>query len=348
MRPVHIEKSLIGSGRTYVIAEIGSNHNQDLGLAKELIDAAADAGVDAVKFQAFRAVTHYSRHAPDFSYLKKQKFTRSTYDLIASLEINPAWHASLMKHARKRKVAFLSSPCDAASVDQLGRLGMPAFKLASFDLPALTLIRHMARYGRPLIFSTGMASYSDIERAIAAAREKRYIPIVLLQCTSLYPAPVELSNLHAMRQMAQAFDVPVGYSDHTMGEHICLAAVALGACMLEKHFTLNRKMKGPDHSFAIEPDELKAMVGHVRDVETARGDGLKNGPRPAEMEMFKKGRRSLHVTRSLRAGDAVGTRDLCIKRPGLGIPPFQLESVVGLRLTRDVEADHWLTWEDFK
>ncbi len=338
----------IGGRPVYLIAEAGSNHNGDLKVARELIAAAAEAGADAVKFQAFRASRHYSRHTPSFTYLDAQGNQLSTYDLIASLEIDRAWHAPLIDYARSKGIDFLSSPCDSEAVDQLAELGMPAFKLASFDLPDVRLIRHMARHGRPLILSTGMANYTDIETAIGAARSVGNEQVVLLQCTSLYPAPVDLSNLAAIETLRRAFDLPVGYSDHTLGDHVSLAAVALGACMIEKHVTLDRKLPGPDHSFAIEPGELAAMVRKIRDVEAAIGDGIKCGPRPAEREMFEKGRRSVHVVRDLKAGDVIGADDLVIKRPGFGISPALADHLVGRTLGKPVAADHWITWDDLR
>jgi sialic acid synthase SpsE len=339
----------VGPGHPcFIIAEAGSNHNGSLDTAKALIDAAAQAGVDAVKFQAFQASKHYSRHTPNFTYLDSQGRTKSTYALIESLEINRDWHPELITYCQTRNVIFLSSPCDDAAVEQLGDLGMPAFKLASFDLPDVRLIRKMARYGRPLIMSTGLADYSDIESGIRAAAEEGNRQVVLLQCTSLYPAPVDLSNLAAIATMHQAFNVPVGYSDHTLGDHVCLAAVALGACVIEKHFTLDRSMPGPDHSFAIEPDELVEMVKRIRDVEISIGDGVKNGPRPPEMEMYEKARRSIHTTRPVKAGEAITADMICVKRPGYGISPRLIDQILGMTARVDIPADHWVTWEAFK
>jgi sialic acid synthase SpsE len=332
----------------YVIAEAGSNHNGDLELAKELIDAASRAGADAIKFQAFRAAKHYSRFTPNFTYLEGAHGERSTYDLIRSIELHRDWHPILMEFAESRGIMFLSSPTDTEAIDQLAALGMPAFKLASFDLPDLRLIRYMARFERPLILSTGMANYADIQQAIDAAQDEGNGQVVLLQCTSLYPAPAELSNLAAIRTMRQAFGVPVGYSDHTLGDHVCLAAVALGAGIIEKHFTLDRTLPGPDHAFAIEPDELSQMMKRVRDVEAAIGNGIKRGPRSAEVEMFEKGRRSLHAARTIRAGEVIRSSDLFVKRPGYGISPSLEEVVVGLVAQRDIAEDHWITWQDVK
>jgi sialic acid synthase SpsE len=332
----------IGDGYPcFVVAEIGSNHNQDLDLARRLIDAAASAGVDAVKFQTFRASQHYSRRTPGFSYLN----ATDTFELIRSLELDRSWHEPLKAHAKANGVAFLSSACDLEAVDELHGLGMVAHKVASFDLTDLGLIRHMAATGRPLILSTGMADWMEIQRAVDACTAEGNDRIVLLQCTSLYPAPAELSNLRAMRSMRAAFSTLAGYSDHTEGDHVCLAAVALGACVVEKHFTLDRTLPGPDHPFAIEPAALREMMKRLRDVESALGDGAKAGPRPQEEEMFEKGRRSIHARCAIRAGERITAAMLVAKRPGLGIPPHLSSQVVGRVARQDIEEDQWITWD---
>ena len=268
----------------FVIAEIGSNHNNNFDQAIELISAAAEAGVDAVKFQTFRASSHYSKKAQSFEYLNGV----NTYDLIASLEIDRNWHKPLKEYSESIGLVFLSSPCDSDAIVELDQLGVELFKLASFDLPDLTLVEKIAKTGKPVILSTGMANYTDIQLAVNVSRAAGNDKIALLQCTSLYPAPANLSNLRSMKTMKKAFNTIVGYSDHTMGEHICLAAVSSGASIIEKHFTLDRNMQGPDHKFAIEPHELKQLIKNIREVEDAMGDGIKNGPRSEEKEMFDK------------------------------------------------------------
>ena len=332
----------IGDGQPcFVIAEIGSNHNHDFGLAKQLIDSAADAGVDAVKFQTFRAKSHYSSRAPSFSYLNN----RNTFDLIQSLELDRSWHAPLKEYAESRNLVFMSSPCDVEAIDELDQLGMYAFKVASFDLSDLDLVRHVAKTGRSIILSTGMADWMEIQRAVDTCREVGNEKVVLLQCTSLYPAPAGLSNLSAVKVMRDTFGILTGYSDHTEDDHVCLASVAMGACMVEKHFTLDRTLPGPDHSFAIEPDELKQMVSRLRDVELAIGDGAKNGPRLEEREMFEKGRRSLHAKTRISKGVTITPDMLIAKRPGLGISPHLKEVLIGRVASCDIEEDQWIIWE---
>ncbi len=325
----------------FVIAEIGSNHNHDFELAKQTIDAAAEAGVDAVKFQTFKAKSHYSKLSPGFSYLNDC----NTFDLIKSLELDRSWHAPLKAYAESRNLVFLSSPCDTEAIDELDELGLTAFKVASFDLSDLALIRHMAKTKRPVILSTGMANWTDIQLAVDACRQEGNDKVVLLQCTSLYPAPAHLSNLRAMRVMRDAFGVLTGYSDHTEGDHVCLASVALGACIIEKHFTLDRTLPGPDHPFAIEPEPLKQMMQRLREVEAALGDGAKAGPRDEELEMFNKGRRSLHAKTSIAKGQVITADMITSKRPGLGIPPYLADIVVGRTAKRDIAEDQWITWE---
>ncbi|MFM9879522.1 MAG: N-acetylneuraminate synthase family protein [Burkholderiaceae bacterium] len=332
----------VGDGQPcYVIAEIGSNHNQDYDLARRMIDAAAKTGVDAVKFQTFRAADHYSKKTPGFSYLGNT----DTHGLIQSLELDRTWQAGLKAHAEGNGVAFFSSPCDSDAIQGLAALNAPAYKVASFDLTDDVLIREMAAVGKPLILSTGMATWADIQSALDAARGAGNAQLVLLQCTSLYPAPTHLSNLRAMASMRAAFGVLTGYSDHTRGDHVSLAAVALGACMIERHFTLDRNLPGPDHSFAIEPGEMTLMMQRIREVEAALGDGIKNGPRAQEQEMAEKGRRSLHAQRPIAAGEVITADMLVAKRPGLGILPAHKPQVLGRTARVAIEADQWITWD---
>lgn len=325
----------------FVIAEIGSNHNQDYDLALRMIDAAVKSGVDAVKFQTFRASNHYSKKSPSFGYLNDT----NTHELIKSLELDRSWQAKLKNHAEECGVIFFSSPCDSDAISSLSKLDVPAYKVASFDLTDDILIAEMASIGKPLILSTGMATWMDIQFAVDAARRVGNEQIVLLQCTSLYPAPAHLSNLNAMASMRTAFGTLVGYSDHTMGEHIALAAVAMGACVIEKHFTLDRTLPGPDHAFAIEPQEMADLMQKIREIEAASGDGIKNGPRQEEFEMAEKGRRSLHAHVPIIAGQVISADMLVAKRPGLGIPPFLRGQVVGRTARCNIEADDWITWD---
>lgn len=342
IRKVYIGEKMVGDDQPcYIIAEIGSNHNQDWDLAIKTIDAAIDAGADAVKFQTFRAAEHVSKFARMPSYLMEGS---SIQDLLKTLEIDRSWHKPLKEYCNKKGIDFFSSPCDFDAVDELAELGVPAMKVASFDLTDLRLIRHIAEKKAPIILSTGLADWMDIQRAVDACHEVGNHDVILLQCTSLYPAPIEMSNLKAMSSMRKAFGLPTGYSDHTLGDTVPCAAVALGACMIEKHFTLDKTLPGPDHSFAMEPGELKSMIGKIRDIESAMGDGVKNGPRGLEIEMAEKIRRSIHAARDIEAGEIITEEMLTIKRPGLGIQPYLLSSLIGRKAGLKIPADHHITW----
>jgi sialic acid synthase SpsE len=334
----------VGSGSpTYVIAEAGANHNRDLGIARELIDVAADAGADAVKFQTYTGSDLYSKNTPRFEYLKDE---RRPAELLDALALPREWHSELAEHARSRGIAFFSTPFDNDAVDSLSAVGVPALKIASFELVDLPLIRYASSVGVPVILSTGMATYGEIEDALGSVRESGNREVALLRCASVYPAPSEIMNLRAMATMRDAFGVPVGLSDHTTGIAVPIAGASLGAELIEKHFTLSRELPGPDHPFALEPDELRAMVAGVREVEAALGNGRLEGPSEAEAgEMYRLARRSVVAAVSIPAGATV-TRDmLTTKRPGYGIKPKDIDLVVGRRARIDIESDDVITWD---
>jgi N,N'-diacetyllegionaminate synthase len=336
-------KAVGGGAPCYVIAEAGANHNRDLGVARELIDVAADSGADAVKFQTYSGASLYSSKAPRFEYLDDD---RSPQDLLEDISLPRDWQAKLAEHARDRGIHFFSTPFDHDAVDQLAELGVPVMKIASFEIVDLPLIRKSAATGIPLILSTGMAVYGEIEDALRAVAGEGNGRAALLRCASVYPAPPEIMNLRAMETMRDAFGVPVGLSDHTTGISVPTAGAALGMDLLEKHFTLSRDMEGPDHPFALEPGELKAMVAAVREVETALGNGRLEGPSEAEAkEMYTLARRSLVAVGDIPAGTEITREMLTTKRPGYGIPPKQLELVIGRVARVDIEADDVLTWE---
>jgi sialic acid synthase SpsE len=346
MEQVAIQEHPVGpDSPCYVIAEAGANHNRDLGMARALIEVAAEAGANAVKFQTYSAETLYSRKTPPFDYLESVS-KADVFELIKSVELPRDWQQDLAEYSRDKHIAFLSTPFDLAAVDELDALAVPAFKVASFELVDLGLIRHVANKGRPVLLSTGMATYGEIEDAITACREVGNDQIVLLHCISLYPTPSGLVNLRAIPTMSAAFCRPVGLSDHTMGVVIPGAAVAMGARVIEKHFTLDRRLPGPDHPFALEPQELRTMIAGIREVEDGlRGDGVKAGPAPEEEQMFRLARRSIVLARDVPAGKILEPTDLTVKRPGFGIKPKMLPYVIGRRVTRALEADDILTWD---
>lgn len=334
----------VGPGHPcYVIAEAGSNHNRDLGIARELIDVAADAGADAVKFQTYTGADLYSSKAPRFSNMPDE---RSPSELIEAIALPREWQEELLRYATGRGIHFFSTPFDNAAVDSLSALGVGVLKIASFEIVDLQLITKAAAAGVPLILSTGMSTYGEIEDALGAVASTGNRAVALLRCASLYPAPPEIMNLRAMSTMRQAFGVPVGLSDHTEGVAMAAAAAALEASVYEKHFTLDRSMEGPDHSFALEPDELRAAVAAIRSVESALGHGRLEGPSDAEsVEVFTLARRSLVAARSIPAGVVISADMLVAKRPGYGIAPKHLALVVGRRAAIDIDYDDVVTWE---
>lgn len=336
----------VGDGAPcYVIAEAGANHNRDFDVARRLIDAAADAGADAVKFQTYSGRTLYSTKTPRFDYLGELG-AKPAHELLDEIALPRDWQSRLAEHCRDRGVELMSSPFDHDAVAELDAIGVAAMKIASFEIVDLGLVRAAAATGRPLILSTGMCTLAEIDEAVRAAFDAGAPSVALLQCASLYPAPAHVMNLRAIPAMASAFGVPVGLSDHTTGIHVAPAAVALGAALIEKHFTLDRTMRGPDHPFAIEPKELAELVVHVRDVEVALGDGVKRGPSTEEAhEMYAKARRSIVAACDIPAGSVVTAEMLCVKRPGTGIAPRFLDAVVGRVARRDIEADDVVTWE---
>jgi N,N'-diacetyllegionaminate synthase len=335
----------IGDGAPcFVIAEAGANHNRDLGLAKELIAVAADAGADAVKFQTYSAETLYSKKTPSFSYLAPLT-DKSTFDLIKEIELPREWQPLLAEEAHRRGLLFMSTPFDHAAVDELDCLGVPAFKIASFEIVDLPLVRHAAAKGKPMIISTGLADYEDIGDALAECRAVGNDDVVLLQCASLYPAPPDVMNLRAIGTLRRAFGTLVGLSDHSLGIHMAAAARALGACVIEKHYTVSRALRGPDHPFAVEPDELRSMVRHIREVEAALGDGHKLGPGPSEREMYEKARRSVVAAEAIPRGRRIERSMLTIKRPGFGIRPKFIDLLVGRVAKIDIDEDTVVTWD---
>ena len=323
----------------FIIAEIGANHNRSLSLAKEMIDAAAEGGADAVKFQIYSAETLYSRRTPRHSGYGKDLF-----DLIKEIETPRTWLPELADYCKKKNILFFATPFDNDAVDELDEVSS-FFKIASFELVDLSLLRYCASKGKPMIISTGLANMEEIEDAYLACREAGNEQIVFLQCASMYPSPPSIINLRAMGTIRRAFGVPVGLSDHTRGIHISVAAAAVGASVIEKHFTMDRTMEGPDHPFAIEPDELANLVKQIRDVEVALGDGRKLGPAPEEMEFYEKARRSVHAAVDITAGTTITEEMLICKRPGYGIRSKYLPILIGRPARRKIEADEWITWE---
>ena len=336
----------IGAGEpVFIVAEAGVNHNGDADLARRLVDAAAECGADAVKFQTFSVGALLTREAPKAGYqLETTGPGESQRDMLARLTLGAETLAELGEHAAKCGLVFFSTPFDEASADVLEALGVALFKVPSGEITNLPLLRRVAGKGRPVIVSTGMATMEEVEEAVRAIREAGDPPLALLHCLSAYPAPAGEVNLRAMDALAARFGCPVGYSDHTLGIDIAVAAVARGAAIVEKHLTLDTSLPGPDHRASLAPPEFRAMVQAIRRVQSALGDGVKRAM-PSEIDTRRVARKSLVAVRALRTGERIAAGDVTSKRPGTGISPAELPRVLGLRLTRDVAADEVISWE---
>ncbi len=339
----------IGPGHPcFIIAEAGVNHNGDVRLATALIDAAIAARADAVKFQTFHAERTISRHAPKAAYqLATTGATESQLDMVRRLQLPPEAFAELSAYCRSRGIMFLSTAFDEDSADLLDALDVPAFKIASGEVTNLPLVEHIARKGKPVLLSTGMSTLAEVGEAMDAIRRTGNTRVAVLHCVSNYPADPVDANLRAMRTLADAFEAPVGYSDHTLGIDVALAAVALGACVLEKHLTLDTALPGPDHRASLTPQEFAALVRGVRIVESALGSGRKE-PAPSERAVAAVARRSLVAARDIEAGVTVTEELIAAKRPGTGLAPAARAQLIGRRAKRDIPGDTLLTWEMFE
>jgi N,N'-diacetyllegionaminate synthase len=345
---IRIGDRLVGPDRpAFVIAEAGVNHNGDVGLARDLVDAALEAGVDAVKLQAFSASALATASAPKFGYARRESAPDETLRaMLARLELAEDDLGEVAEHCRSRGIRLLVTPFDERMVDFVASLGVPAMKVGSSDNDNAPVLRRIGATGLPVILSTGMCTLADVGRAVATLQAAGADQIALLQCTTSYPAPFDQVNLRAIRSMASAFGLPVGLSDHTTGTHVAAAAIALGACIIEKHFTLDRRLPGPDQQASLEPHELRAMVEQIRDVEAALGDGVKRILR-AEDAVAPQARRFVVAARALDEGHVVRAGDICLKRAGGGIPAPHYDLVLGMRLARSVAPDCPIKWADF-
>jgi N,N'-diacetyllegionaminate synthase len=336
---INIGHKQVGPGHpAFIIAEAGVNHNGDLEMARQLVEVAAAAGADAVKFQTFRAEAVASPNAPKAQYqLEATDRSETQLEMLRRLELSPQAHREIKEHCQKNGIIFLSTPFDEEAADLLEELDVPAFKISSGDVTNLPLLEHVARKGKPVILSTGMSDIEEVSQAVQTIREAGCKDLVLLQCVSNYPANPADVNLRAMHTMAMEFSVPVGYSDHTEGIEAVLAAVAVGACIVEKHFTLNRNLPGPDHKASLEPGELASMIAAIRKVEAALGDGRKVRA-AGEADTARAARRSLTAARDISAGTLLTRGMIAVQRPGTGLSPAMLSSLVGRRVRVDVPA----------
>lgn len=327
--------------RIFIIAEAGVNHNGSLELAKKLVDVAVDAGADAVKFQTFKADQLVSKSAQKAEYQKQATAAEeSQYEMIKKLELDENVHREIIGYCNEKKIMFLSTPFDHSSIELLNNFEMPIFKIPSGEITNLPYLQHIGRLGKEVMLSTGMADLGEIEDTLdvlvqsGVPKEK----ITVLHATTEYPCPIDEVNLRAMQTIRAAFGVKVGYSDHTEGIEVPIAAVAMGACVIEKHFTLDRAMKGPDHKASLEPAELKAMVQAIRCVEQALGDGIKK-PSKSEVKNISVARKSIVALRPIKKGEIFCEENLAIKRPGNGISPMRWNEVIGQAAQRDYQSD---------
>ncbi len=332
----------------FIVAEAGVNHNGNPETARRLVETAAAAGADAVKFQTFKAERLATPAAPKAAYQVESSPSReSQLEMLRRLELSEKDHRELIAYCREKGILFLATPFEEESADFLESMNLPAFKIPSGELTNLPFLAHVARKGRPMIVSTGMATLEEVESGVRTIRENGAPELILLHCVSNYPADPAEVNLKALATLREAFQVPVGYSDHTPGIEIALAAAALGAVLIEKHFTLDRTLPGPDHRASLEPGELMDMVQGIRRVESALGAG-KKVPAPVEADISAVARKSLVAARDLPAGTVLARSDVAIKRPGTGIPPADLQRVLGKTVHRPLACDELLDWGDLK
>ena len=347
MTAISIGGRLVGAGQPcFVIAEAGVNHNGSLELALALVDAAAAAGADAVKFQSFTADGVASPDAPKAGYqLETTSPEESQRGMLRALELSPEAHRAIVARCVERGIAFLSTPFDLPSVELLRELAVPALKVASPDVTNHLLLRAIGAAGLPALLSTGMSTLDEVVAATGVLRDAGCSALAVLHCVSAYPAPASDANLRVLPVLAERLGVPVGYSDHTVGDEVALAAVALGASLLERHLTLDRALPGPDHAASQEPEELAALIRRVRSVEAALGDGVKRAM-PSELGNLVTVRRSLAAAHDLEPGRVIAGGDLTALRPATGIEPSRAQEVVGRSLRRAIRRGDLLAWDD--
>ena len=331
----------------FIIAEAGVNHNGDVNLAYKLIDEAKEAGADAVKFQTFKAEKVLSKYTKMADYQKKNLGKEvSQIEMVKSLELSYNDFEKLKNYCDEKGIIFLSSPFDKESVDFLDKL-VPYYKIPSGEIVNYPYLKHIASKNKPIIMSTGMANLSNVEKALDTIYSvNKTVEIYLLHCTTNYPCPYDEVNLKAMLTLKEVFKLPVGYSDHTLGIEVPIAAVAIGAQIIEKHFTLDKNLLGPDHKASLEPIELKAMVNAIRNIEKALGDGIKK-PNKSEKEIEGVVRKKLIATRDIKSGETISEKDIAIKRSNIGLAPDFLEVIIGKKIIKNIKEDEGFTWEHF-
>jgi sialic acid synthase SpsE len=336
MRKIRVGDKVVGPGEPcFVVAEAGSNHNGSLNRAKRLIDVAVKAGADAVKFQSIN---------PEKLYLMEE-LSDEFKKVLKQMEFPEDWHRKLSRYAEKKRIIFLSTPTYVEAVDILEKINVKAYKIASTQVAAhLELVRYVASRGKPILMSTGLVGRSGITRALNVCYREGNKNIALLHCNSIYPTSPELVNLKYIHTLQRTFGHPVGFSDHTLGFHVTLAAVALGACVIEKHFTVSRKLKGPDHFYALEPGELAEMVQRIREVERASGDGREMKLSKEEMAIVESARPKLIAEKTLEAGEVISRAHVGFRRSKRGIPAEMLHRVLNRKVKEKVEKGELFSW----
>lgn len=328
--------------KTFIIAEAGVNHNGDIELAKKMIDAASEAGVDAVKFQTFKAEKIVSMNAPKAEYqLENTNNTESQFQMLKKLEIDKRTHIELMKYCKEKNVMFLSTPFDIDSIHMLVELGIGIIKIPSGEITNLPYLREVARQKKKVILSTGMSNMQEVKDAVQVLKQYGAEDVTVLHCNTQYPTPMEDVNLRAMIHMKHELNLEVGYSDHTQGVEVPIAAVAMGATVIEKHFTLDKTMEGPDHKASLEPNELKEMVKAIRNIEKALGNGEKNKTQ-SEVDNVAIVRKSIVAACKIEKGELFTEKNLTVKRPGNGISPMKWDEMIGKVADKTYEVDEMI------
>ncbi len=328
--------------RIFIIAEAGVNHNGDMNIAKKLIDAASEAGADAVKFQTFKAENLVCKNAKKAAYqLETTDKSESQYDMLRKLELTREQHIELIEYCKTRHIMFLSTPFDIESLLLLVELGLPIIKIPSGEITNLPYLWAVAKQKKKVILSTGMSDLEEVKDAVKVLKDNGTEDITVLHCNTQYPTPMEDVNLKAMATMKDELEIPIGYSDHTQGIEVPIAAVAMGATVIEKHFTLDKNMDGPDHKASLEPDELKCMVQAIRNIEKALGSDKKEVT-ASEVQNRDVVRKSIVAACKIQKGKCFSERNLTTKRPGTGINPMRWDEVIGQIAARDYEADEMI------
>lgn len=347
LKQVAINGKLIGPGKpAYIIAEAGVNHNGEVEIAKKLIEKALNADVDAVKFQTFKTESIVTKNAKTATYQKKNAGKESQYELLKELELNEDETREIMRYSRKKGITFISTPFDVESCQLLQEMGATAYKISSGDLTNTPLLEAASRQRKPILLSTGMANICEIEEAVKTIKEYR-APLILLHCVTQYPAPPENLNLRAIKTLKRIFGLPTGFSDHSTSIYLSAVAVALGADVIEKHFTLNKDLPGPDHSASLNPEELKELVSTIRNTEKALGNGIKK-PTEEEEKIKKSVRRSIVASRNILKGEKIQRNMIAFKRPAGGIEPRHYRTIIGKKARKNINVDQQITWADIE